>query len=166
MAVPTRTAPSRLSRLAAVAALALAPALSALMPAAPAAAGAGSQPVQAGDPAGGGEALSEEERRQVESAFEDFRVRFDLMNRRIGEAMGEPPFAALEHEGGYTIRLTSNEWWKENRGQHQRNALVLYSMWAEVNGRRPVKLLIADKNGENYIIVEGTPRGMKYLERK
>ncbi len=87
-------------------------------------------------------------------AFSGFQLRFTELNQRVAAVLGEAPFEAVENLGGRTIRITANKSWLENTPyQKRRNAMVLYKIWRDVNGRRTVKVIIADEDGTDDVVV-------------
>lgn len=100
-------------------------------------------------------------------AFSGFQLRFEELNQRVGQAIGEPPFVSAEDLGGRTVRVTANPSWLENGlRQRTRNAMTLHRIWRAVNGLRKVKVIIADGGGAEQVVVSDLEGPLKITAKQ
>ncbi len=101
------------------------------------------------------------------AAVASFEYFFSAMNQNLGEMLGEAPFQSFENMGARTVRVTAGTaWLAGNVRQQKRSAVALYRGWRVANRYQAVKVIIADVDDVDYIIVRDTPRGLEILVRE
>jgi hypothetical protein len=94
-------------------------------------------------------------------SFKDISVDFDQLMGRIGSYLGYPIVAGLEQPEEGTLRVTASPEWllRKSTDAHLMAAMMFYQMWQENQDGRPVKLVLSDSQGDEYIVVADSADG-------
>lgn len=93
--------------------------------------------------------------------FKDISADFDQLMGRISGYLGYPVVAGLEQPETGTLRITASPDWllRKSTDAHLMAATMFYQMWRDTQGGQPVKLVVADHQGDDYIIVADSDDG-------
>jgi uncharacterized protein YgiM (DUF1202 family) len=93
--------------------------------------------------------------------FKDISPDFDQLIGRIGSYLGYPIVSGLEQPEAGTLRITASPDWllRKSTDAHLMAATMFYQMWRDNQEGRPVKLILSDNQGDDYIVVADSDDG-------
>lgn len=116
-------------------------------------------------PMGPGNELTKDEKLIDQSAYPKFKASLVELNHYASESFNGPMFASSEKIARGVVRVTPTAAWMGSGRTQEKSAMTLYRFWRNANRFLPVRLIITDDKGNDYIVIEDTPHGLNYLVR-
>jgi hypothetical protein len=116
-------------------------------------------------PLGPDQQLTEEQKKIDAAAFDNFKVAFDDLNKSASSSFNGPLFVDARKIDRGVVRLKSTAAWMSSGHMQQRSAMMVYRFWRTANRFLPVRVIITDDVGEDFMLIQDTPRGLDYLVR-
>ena len=90
-----------------------------------------------------------------DAGFLQLSESFDLLLRRINTQLGYPVVDAVEQTAEGTLRVVPTPQWLLNgsREAHMMAAAAIYQMWKNHQNSAPVRVVMTDAAGEDYITI-------------
>jgi uncharacterized protein YgiM (DUF1202 family) len=97
----------------------------------------------------------------TDAGFLQLSESFDLLMRRINTQLGFPVVDAVEQTGEGTLRVVPTPQWLLNgsREAHMMAAAAMYQMWKNHQNSAPVRVVMTDAAGEDYITITDEASG-------
>ncbi|MGB8275859.1 MAG: hypothetical protein WCF16_11415 [Alphaproteobacteria bacterium] len=109
--------------------------------------------------------LSKEEQKIDDAALPAFKSALDDLNKNSAAAFNGPPFVAVEKVARGVLRVRPSAGWMAGGRNQQRSAMMVYRFWRTANRLMPVRVMITDDQGADYMLIQDTPHGLDYLVR-
>ena len=116
-------------------------------------------------PMGPGNQLTDEEKKIDATAFEKFKFAFDDLNKSVASTFNGPLFTDAEKIDRGVVRLKSTAAWMSSGRMQRKSAMLVYRFWRTANRFLPVRVIITDDVGGDFMLIQDTPRGLEYLVR-